>query len=186
MRRATNAVGVGAAFVGGLSAIAGSALLPFHAEGGLGTWIAGLFLVAGLALAVATIELASRASRLAGEGVGIRSWAALGAAGFVVGGAGLVGDVIDQPIVAAEIAGVVAVVAWWVTAGRALRSGPASALGAFSLLLAALALGALALQLVWEAPAGAIPARFAYVLWGPWGLWLGAALFRHRSPIGAR
>ena len=186
MSRATNAVGVGAAFAGGLAALAGSALLPVHAGGGLGTWIAGLFLVAGLALALASIELASRVPRPAGEGAGIRSWAALGAAGFVVGGAGLVGDVIEMPIVAAEIAGVVAVAAWWVTAGRALRSGPGSAFGTFSLVSAALALVALALQLTWDAPAGAIPARFAYVLWGPWGVWLGAALSRHRSPINAR
>lgn len=176
-------IGAGAAVLGGLAALAASALLPFHAGGGMGAWIAGLFLVAGLALALASIELASRAPR--SEGVGLRSWATLGAAGFAVGGAGLVGDVIGQPIVAAEIAGVVAVAAWWLKAGRALRAGAASALGTFSLLLAALALVALALQLAWDAPSGAVPARFAYVLWAPWGLWLGAALVRRPRPFGA-
>jgi len=178
-------IGAAAAFLGGLAALAASALLPMHAGGGMGTWIAGLFLVAGLALALASIELASRAPRREREGVGLRSWAVLGAAGFAVGGAGLVGDVIEQPIVAAEIAGVVAVAAWWLTAGRSLRAGPASALGTFSLLLAALALVALALQFAWDAPAGAVPVRFAYVLWAPWGLWLGAALLRHPRPFAA-
>lgn len=115
----------------------------------------------------------------------LRSWATLGAAGFAIGGAGLMGDVIEQPIVAAEIAGVVAVAAWWLTAGRALRAGPASGLGTFSLLLAALSLVALALQFAWDAPEGAVPLRFAYVLWAPWGLWLGAALLRHPRPFGA-
>lgn len=183
MSDSSGRVGAGAAFLGGLAALTGSALLPLHSGGGLGPWIAGLFLVAGLALALASIELASRAPRPAGEGVGLRSWATLGAAGFAVGGAGLVADVTGRPIVAAEIAGVVAVAAWWVMAGRALRGGPASALGTFSRILAALALVVLALQLAWDAPAGAVPARFAYVLWWPWGLWLGAALFRHRSPF---
>jgi hypothetical protein len=182
---ATSVVGAGAAFAGGLAALAASALLPLHAGGGMGTWIASLFLVSGLALALASIELASRAPRHASRGVGLRSWATLGAAGFAVGGAGLVGDVIEQSIVAAEIAGVVAVAAWWLTAGRALRAGPASALGAVSLLLAALALVALALQFAWDAPEGAVPLRFAYVLWAPWGVWLGAALLRHPQPFAA-
>jgi hypothetical protein len=177
--------GAAAAFVGGLAALAASLLLPLHSGGGMGTWIAGLFLVSGLALALASIELASRAPRRERDGVGLRSWATLGAAGFAVGGAGLVGDVIEQPIVAAEIAGVVAVAAWWLVAGRSLRSGPASSLGTFSLLLAALALMALALQLGWEAPPGAVPIRFAYVLWAPWGVWLGGALLRHPRPFAA-
>jgi hypothetical protein len=174
-------IGAGAAALGGFAALTASALLPFHGGGGMGAWIAGLFLVAGLALALASIELASRATR--GEGVGLRSWATLGAAGFAVGGAGLVGDVVEQPIVAAEIAGVVAVAAWWLTAGRALRAGPASALGTFSLVLAALAFATLALQFAWDAPQGAVPLRFAYVLWAPWGLWLAAALLRHPHPF---
>jgi hypothetical protein len=178
------AAGAAAALLGGLAALAASALLPLHAGGGMGTWIAGLFLVAGLTLALASIELASRAPRKEHDGVGLRSWAALGAAGFAVGGAGLVGDVIEQPIVAAEIAGVVAVAAWWLTAGRALRAGPASVLGTFTLLLAALALVALALQFAWDAPEGAVPLRFAYVLWAPWGLWLAAALLRTPRPFG--
>lgn len=187
MSDSVGTVGATSAIVGGLAALAASALLPLHAGGGMGTWIAGLFLVAGLALALASIELASRAARRGREreGVGLRSWATLGAAGFAVGGAGLVGDVVEQPIVAAEIAGVVAVAAWWLTAGRTLRCGPASALGTFSLLLAALALVAIALQLAWDAPAGAVPVRFAYVLWAPWGLWLGAALLRHPRPFEA-
>lgn len=176
-------VGAGAALGGGLAALGGTALLPVHAGGGFGAWIAGLFLVAGLALSGASLDLGSRAPRASGDGAGLRSWAALGAAGFVIGGAGLVADVVDHPIVAAEIAGVVAVAAWWVTAGRALRRGPAAALGTFALVLAALALAALALQIAWDAPEGAVPARFAYALWGPWGVWLSIALARHRSPF---
>lgn len=186
MSGTTGRVGAGAALAGGLAALAGSALLPFHAGGGLGEWIAALFFVAGLALALASVELASRAPRTPGERVGLRSWVALGAAGFVIGGAGLIGDVVERPIVAAEIAGVAAVAAWWVTVGRALRAGSAARFGAFTLVLAALALGALALQLAWSAPAGAVPARFAYALWGPWGVGLGIALIRHRTPFHAR
>ena len=180
---ATGKVGAGAAVAGGLAALAGSALLPFHGGGGLGEWIAGLFFVAGLALALASIELASRAPRTGSDRTGLRSWASLGAAGFVVGGAGLMGDVLERPIVAAEIAGVAAVAAWWVASGRALRGGPAARLGTLSLVLAGLAMGALALQLAWSAPAGAVPARFAYTLWGPWGVWLGVTLHRRRSPF---
>ena len=179
---ANGGVGAGAAFAGGLAALAGAALLPLHASGGGGRWIGGLFFVAGLALALATVELASR-SRRTGPEAGLRSWASLGAAGFVVGGAGLIGDVLDRSIVAAEIAGVVAVAAWWLASGRALRAGSAAWLGTLSLALAAFALAALALQFVWTAPAGAVPARFAYVLWGPWGVALGVTLHRHRSPF---
>lgn len=175
-------VGTGAAFAGGLAALAGAALLPFHAGGGGGKWIAGLFFVAGLALALAAVELASRA-RLKGPEAGLRSWASLGAAGFVVGGSGLIGDVLDRPIVTAEIAGVVAVAAWWLASGRALRAGSASRLGTLSIALAGLALAAVALQLAWTAPAGAVPVRFAYVLWGPWGVALGVTLRRYRSPF---
>ncbi|HUF88400.1 MAG TPA: hypothetical protein VMR66_00290 [Gemmatimonadota bacterium] len=180
---ATGKVGAGAALVGGLAALAGSALLPFHAGGGLGEWIAGLFFVAGLALALASIELGSRAPRARADRFGLRSWASLGAAGFVVGGSGLIGDVLERPIVAAEIAGVAAVAAWWLTSGRALRGGPAAGLGTLSLVLVALSMVALALQLVWSPPAGAVPARFAYALWGPWGVWLGVTLHRRRSPF---
>jgi hypothetical protein len=176
-------LGTGAALTGGLAALAGSALLPFHGNGGLGDWIAGLFFVAGLSLALASVELASRAPRRPSGGPSLRSWASLGAAGFVVGGSGLIGDVAGQPIVAAEIAGVLAVAAWWLAAGRTLRGGPAARLGTLSLVLAGLGLVALALQLVWSAPPGAVPVRLCYALWGPWGVWLGVTLIRHRMPF---
>lgn len=156
--------------------------MPFHEGGGLGEWIAGLFFVAGLALALAAVELGSRAPRTA-RGAGLQSWASLGAAGFVIGGAGLVGDVVARPLVAAEIGGVAAVAAWWLVSGRALRESSAPGLGILSLALAALAMVALILQLAWDAPAGAVPARFAYALWGPWGLWLGVSLMPRGSPF---
>ena len=180
------ALGAVAALLGGIAALAGTILLPIHAGGGLGAWIAGSFLFAGLALALASIDLGSRAPRSEPERADrIRSWAALGAGGFAIGGAGLVADVIEHPIVSAEIAGVLAVAAWWVQSGRALRRGSAGGLGAVSLVLAALALLALVLQLAWDAPAGAVPARFAYVLWGPWGVWLAASLRRNPAPFGS-
>jgi hypothetical protein len=47
----------------------------------------------------------------------------------------------------------------------------------FSLVCAAGAALSLLIQFAWTSPpAGAIPIRFAYVLWAPWGLALAAVL----------
>ncbi|MBW3661161.1 MAG: hypothetical protein KY397_05955 [Gemmatimonadetes bacterium] len=162
--------------LGGLVALAASVLLPFHLGGGLGTAIAVGFLAGGALLAMASIELASRFPRDSG-GRWMRNWAVLGAAGFFVSGLGLVGDVVERPIVTAEIAAVAATAAWWVAVWWRLRDRRRWFAG-FTLLAAAGSIAALIGQAVWEPPAGAIPARFAYVLWGPWGLWLAAVLVR--------
>ena len=167
-------VGALAAGAGGLSALAASALLPFHAGGGLGGWIAWLFLAAGLLLAVASMAFAGRFPRH-GSG-GLRSWAVLGAAGFAVSGYGLVGDLIESPLVTGEIAAVVALGLWWGAVGVLGRSC-APKFATFSLVCAAGAALSLLIQFAWTSPpAGAIPIRFAYLLWAPWGLALAAVL----------
>lgn len=172
-----------AAGAGGLSALAASALLPFHAGGGLGAWIAWLFLAAGLLLAGASMAFAASFPRH-GSG-GLRSWAVLGAAGFAVSGYGLVRDLIESPLVMGEIAAVVGLGLWWGAAGVLGRSR-APKFAAFSLLCAVGAALALLTQLVWTSPpAGAIPVRFAYVLWAPWGLALAAVLAERGLPSSA-
>ncbi|HKY60071.1 MAG TPA: hypothetical protein VJP59_03580 [Gemmatimonadota bacterium] len=164
---------------GGACALAASALLPFHAGGGLGGWIAWLFLVAGLLLAAASMAFAARFPRHKG---GLRSWAVLGAAGFAVSGYGLVGDLIESPLVAGEIAAVVALGLWWGAVG-VLGRPTVPKFAAFSLVSAAGAALSLLVQLVWTSPpAGAIPVRFAYILWAPWGLALGAVLAGRNGP----
>jgi hypothetical protein len=159
----------GAALLGGLFALAATVLLPFHVGGLFGAAIGALFLAGGVLLAVASIGLGGL---LAERVSSAKVWALVGAAGFVVSGAGLVGDVVEYPFVRAEIVAVAAVALWWVAVWWGLRRRTLFA--AFSLLCAACAAGALVGQVVWEPPAGAVPARFAYVLWGPWGLWLAA------------
>jgi len=164
----------GMALLGGLLSLAATVLLPFHLGGGLGTLIAVGFFGGGLALAIASLSLAGRLHVPAAI-----VWALLGAAGFAVAGAGLVGDVVERPFVDAEIAAVVALAVWWAAVWRGLRGR--TKLAGFSLLCAACAAGAIVGQFVWEPPAGAVPVRFAYVLWGPWGLWLGALRKRSSS-----
>ena len=159
----------GTALLGGLLSLAATVLLPFHLGGTFGIAIAALFFAGGLALAMASVALGGA---LRDRVAGARLWALLGAAGFVVSGAGLIGDVVEQAFVRAEIAAVAAVALWWIAVWRGLRGR--TRLAGFSLLCAACAAGSLVGQIVWEPPAGAVPARFAYVLWGPWGLWLGA------------
>ncbi|MGH7588805.1 MAG: hypothetical protein ACRELU_09450 [Gemmatimonadota bacterium] len=172
-----------AAGAGGLCALAASALLPFHAGGGLGGWIAWLFFAAGLLLAAASMAFAGRFPRH-GSG-GLRSWAVLGAAGFAVSGYGLVGDLIESPLVTGEIAAVVALGLWWGAVGVLGRSR-APKFAAFSFVCAAGAALSLLTQFVWTSPpAGAIPVRFAYVLWAPWGLALAAALADRGGPSTA-
>jgi hypothetical protein len=155
------------AFLGGLLSLAATVLLPFHLGGGLGALITAGFLMGGVALAAASLALA-RSLRVPGAFL----WALAGAAGFVVSGAALWGDVIERPFVIGEIAAVAAVAVWWLAVWRGLRGR--TRLAGFSVLCAACAVGALVGQFVWEPPAGAVPVRFAYVLWGPWGLWLAA------------
>ncbi|MGH7558532.1 MAG: hypothetical protein ACREMD_12295 [Gemmatimonadota bacterium] len=175
-------LGALAAGIGGLSALAASLLLPFHAGSArlagveLDAWVAWLFLAAGLLLAGASMAFAARFP-LHGSG-GLRSWAVLGAAGFAVSGYGLVGDLIESPLVMGEIAAVVALGLWWGAVG--LHGRPqAPKFAVFSLVCAAGGAVSLLIQLLWTTPpAGAIPVRFAYVLWAPWGLALAAVLSR--------
>lgn len=165
------------AAAGGMLALAASMLLPFHLGGGFGTWITAGFLTGGVLLGMASIAFAMRFPR---EGARmLRNWAVLGAAGFAVGGAGLLADVVERPIVTAEIVAVVAVAVWWGAVWKRLEGESVGRwFGRFSLLCAASALAAFVGQLVWEPPAGAVPVRFAYVLWGPWALWLAVDLVR--------
>jgi hypothetical protein len=169
-----------AAGAGGLCALAASALLPLHAGGGLGAWIAWLFFAAGFLLAVASMAFAGRFPRH--ESSGLRSWAVLGAAGFAVSGYGLVGDLIESPLVTGEIAAVVALGLWWGAVGVRGRSR-APKFAAFSFVCMAGAALSLLTQFVWTSPpAGAIPVRFAYVLWAPWGLALATVLADQGGP----
>lgn len=181
MRGGSGALEPWIAASGGLLALGASALLPFHLGGGYGTWITAGFLIGGVLLGLGSIAFAMRFPRE--ESRMVRNWAILGAAGFAVSGAGLLGDVLERPIVGAEIVAVFAVAVWWVAVWWELRGRrPGRWFGRFSLLCAAAVVAALGAQLVWEPPAGAVPARFAYVLWGPWGLWL--ALDLARRPRG--
>lgn len=171
-----------AAAIGGLAALAASLMLPFHAGSArlagieLGAWIAWLFLAAGLLLAGASMAFAARSPRHASAG--LRSWAVVGAAGFAVSGYGLVGDLIESPLVMGEIAAVIALGLWWGAAGVVGRSR-APKFAVFSILCAIGAAASLLTQVLWTAPpAGAIPVRFAYVLWAPWGLALAVVLAR--------
>lgn len=163
----------GIPIAGGILSLAATALLPFHAGGGYGAWIAAGFLAGGVLLAAASV--------MAGRWLGLTVWALLGAAGFVVAGAGLVGDVVERPFVPAELAAIVATGLWWAAVGRRLGDTRARWFAWFSWLCALSAAFALALQWLWVPPAGAVPARFAYVLWGPWGVWLGIVLGRPRA-----
>lgn len=159
-----------AAALGGLLALAATVLLPFHVGRGLGTPIAAGFLAGGMALAIASLAVA----RAIHPRVRVALlWALVGAAGFVVSGAGLVGDVLERPFVQAEIAAVAAVAIWWIVVWLGFRGQTLFA--GFSLLCAVCAMAAIVGQYAWEPPAGAVPVRFAYILWGPWGLWLAAA-----------
>ncbi|HUP18340.1 MAG TPA: hypothetical protein VM778_00140 [Gemmatimonadota bacterium] len=172
---------IGTALLGGLLTLAATVLLPFHLGGGFGTLIAIGFLAGGLLLAAASIGFAGSFPRDSG-GRWLRNWALLGAAGFAVSGAGLVGDVVDRARVSAEIVAVVAVAAWWLAVGWRLRAAkPGRGFGRFSLLCALASVAALAAEVAWEPPAGAVPARFAYLLWGPWGLWLARVRARSRE-----
>lgn len=167
------------AALGGGAALAATVLLPFHLGGGLGTAIAIGFAIGGVFLGLASLATGRRFSRAGGGWM--RAAAALGAAGFVVSGLALVGDVVERPFVTGEVAAIAATAVWWAVVGRRTRREGTRFAG-FSLLAAAGAGVALLGQVVWEPPAGAVPARFAYVLWGPWGLWLAAVLSRRRRP----
>lgn len=161
------------AAIGAIFALLATILLPMHAGGGHGGWIAAGFLVAGVALAIASVGLGRQVTM--NDRDGFRSLATLGAAGFVVSGAGLLADVVWHPIVTSEVVAVMAVGLWW--AAVWWRSKGHARLAGFSLVCAVLVAVALVTQFTWRSvPPGVVPARFAYVLWGPWGLWLAAAL----------
>ncbi|MDX1661261.1 MAG: hypothetical protein R3326_05675 [Gemmatimonadota bacterium] len=170
--------------LGGALALAATVLLPFHLGGGYGTVIAIGFLAGGVLLALVSIDLAARLPR-DGGGRWMRNWATLGAAGFFVAGLGLVADVAGRPAIPAEIAAIMATAAWWGAAWWFLRRRRPTGFARFSLLAAAASIAALIGQIVLDPPAGAVPARFAYVLWGPWGLWLAAVLARGVGPKGS-
>lgn len=174
-------------------ALISTALLPLHLGGGAGALVGIGYGLAGVALAGASMGFGAhrlqphRARQL-------RYWAPLGAVGFLVSGAGLLADVLDWPMVLSEVLAIVAVAAWWIATAAHLLSrvdqqpdggilGGARALGYVSLVCAVLALAAVVGQLVWDAPIGAVPARFAYLLWGPWGLVLATRLARVAEPV---
>ncbi len=176
------------ALAGGLLALVSTGLLPLHLGGGVGPLIGFGFALAGVALAGGSMAMGA-GHLLPHRARQLRYWAILGAMGFLVSGLGLLADLADLPIIASEILAILAVVAWWlVVAGYLLSSLAVDAdgtaprggrlLGWVSLACALLAFAALGAQLVWDPPPGAVPARFAYVLWGPWGLALASRLAR--------
>lgn len=196
VRRSWRQRGAQAALVGGLSALGATALLPLHLLGeGSDLVMAVGFLVAALWLAPTSMALAGRMSR---RGRRVGSWAAAGAAGFVVSGAGLLADVLGVELVLSELLAVVAVGLWWgrIAAwalgeqsgadgppGTRAEANSSRALGWLTLVCACATGLALSVQLFASPSPGAVPARFAYVLWGPWGLVSGWFLASH-PPAG--
>lgn len=176
-----------AALLGGFLALLSTVLLPLHVDGPAGALTGLGFALAGLSLAGATMATGARdlLPRRARE---LRYWALLGAMGFVISGLGLIAELFEWPILLSEMLAILAVGAWWlVMGGHLVRSGgpraagvrgPGRAFGYFTILCAAAALLALAAQVLWQPAAGTVPARLAYVLWGPWGLVLAARLGR--------
>ncbi len=168
-----------AALFGGVAAVAATVVLFFHLTGSSGLLVGWGFAVAGLALAAASVGLGARPA-LPRRSRRLRSWALLGAAGFLVSAAGLLADLADWPMLLSEVMAVLAVGAWWAMIGwHVLSAAPPAegdaptsgrAFGYLSSFCAILALAAVGAHLTLAVPAGAAPVRMAYVLWGPWGL----------------
>lgn len=163
------------AALGGAGALAVTILLPFHLGGAFGMALALGFLVSGAALALASTGYALGGDRSRG----IRSGAALGAAGFFVSGLALLADVVARPLIMAEVLAALAVALWWAVLWRRLATaGRARWFRRFTLLAAAAGFAAAIGQTLLEPVPGAVPARFGTVLWGPWGLWFARVLRR--------
>ncbi len=170
-----------AALFGGATALASTVALFFHLAGQSGLVVGWGFALAGLGLAAASVALGARPA-LPRRSRHMRSWALLGAAGFLVSALGLLADLADWPMMLSEVMAVLAVGSWWGAIGwHVLRAGHATSpdrpaagrgFGYLSSGFAALAVLAVGAHLVLEVPAGAAPLRMAYVLWGPWGLLL--------------
>lgn len=192
--RALGLPGARAAFLGGSLAIASSLLIPLHIGGGFGP-VKGLgFALAGLVLAGATMA-AGAGHPLPHRSRELRYWALLGAMGFIVSGLALLAGLLDRSLLLSEVVAILAVGAWWlVVGGHLVRShsrstadgsaaGAGRVLGYVSLACAGIVLVAVAAQLIGHPATGAVPARVAYVLWGPWGLVLSLRLGRARQPL---
>lgn len=182
-----------AALLGGVFALISTVLLPLHLGGHAGTLVGVGFVLAALSLAGASMALGAH-SLLPHRARQLRSWSLLGAMGFLVSGIGLIADLLDWPIVLSEVIAILAVGAWWCVVGGYLllqvdRKPGAGMLadprllGYLSLACAVLALATVLAQFLWEAPTGAVPARLAYLLWGPWGLVLAMRLARAVEPV---
>ncbi len=176
-----------AAYAGGTLALASTLVLVSHLAGRSGLLVGWGFALAAVALAVASVALGA-GSALPRRARQLRSWAFLGAAGFLVSGMGLLADLADRPIVLTEVMAVLAVGAWWAMIGYHVLGRPNAGeleppktgrgFGYLSSAFAVLTIVAVGAQLILVVPAGAAPVRMAYVLWGPWGLVLGRRVAR--------
>ncbi len=174
-----------AAAIGGAAACGGTLLLPLHVLGGSAAAVAVLFAVAGVSLAAATV--AWGAALIPGRGRRPRYWALAGAMSFLIGGLGLLADSVGHPMIVSEVVAVLVLAAWWAVVAvhhvaRATTRPGARLLAVVSAVSAMVALAAAAAQLLASPPAGAVPARIAYLAWGPWGL---ALAYRLRAGGGA-
>ena len=175
------------ALAGGTLALVSTVALFFHLAGRSGLVVGWGFALAAVALAAASVALGARPV-LPRRARQLRSWALLGAAGFLVSGVGLLADLADWPIVLSEVMAVLAVGAWWAmirwhVLGRTNGKEPGSdasgrAFGYLSSACAVLSIAAVGAHLMLDVPAGAAPVRMAYVLWGPWGLVLARRVAR--------
>jgi hypothetical protein len=176
-----------AALLGGVLAIAATVALFFHLAGRSGLVVGWGFALAAVALAAASVALGATPV-LPRRARQLRSWALLGAAGFLVSGVGLLADLADWPIVLSEVMAVLAVGGWWaMMAWHVLRKPNVMeldaqeserAFGYLSGAFALLAIAAVGAHFMLEVPSGAAPVRMAYVLWGPWGLALARRVAR--------
>ncbi len=174
------------ALAGGTLALLSAVALFFHLAGRSGLVVGWGFALAAVALAAASVALGARPV-LPRRARQLRSWALLGAAGFLVSGVGLLADLADWPIVLSEVMAVLAVGAWWAmigwhvlgrTNGKEPGSASGRAFGYLSSACAVLSIVAVGAHLMLDVPAGAAPVRMAYVLWGPWGLVLARRVAR--------
>ena len=177
------------ALTGGLLALVSTALLPLHLEGGSGIAVGIGFALAGFALAASSLAVGALDTSSYRDRT-LRSWSILGAVGFLLAGMGLLADLFGWQVLFTELLAIFAVGVWWGRLAQHLMGwGGASdgvrifnrLAGSVTLACAAAALLAFVVQFSWtDAPAGAVPARFVYLLWGPWGLVLARSI-AHRA-----